>query len=188
MQTKIPDLVSKLRHTTGAHVLYLSDKQESYIRNAVIFILDGIRNGDYVLMIENPRLTPLIFQRLKGQVTEAELESVRFANNFEFYWKEGNFLPITIIEYFKKTLLAASLDGRFFRTWGHIEWGSQEGLEEEILTYDRKASQFISEQKIIAVCAYDAARVSESLQEQLRVRHSHLMEDDQIMSLTLLED
>lgn len=102
-------------------------------------------------MIENPRLTPHIFRRLKQLATEEELEFVKFANNFEFYWSEGNFLPISIIQHFKKTLNAATQEGKFFRTWGHIEWGSQEDFDNEILTYDKQANRFISEHKFIAV-------------------------------------
>lgn len=153
METKIPALTSIMRQNDGAHIFYLSKEIEAYINNALVFILDGIRNGDYIFMIENPRLTPQIYERLEPLVTEAELKSVRFANNFEFYWSEGNFLPTSIIRHFEKTLNAAKQEGKFFRTWGHIEWGSQEDLANEILTYDKAASQFISENKFIAVCA-----------------------------------
>lgn len=185
MDTKLPKLTSKLRQTEGSHILYLSEEKESYINNALVFILDGIRNGDHVFMIENPRLTPLIIRRLTQLVTEEELELVKFANNFEFYWSEGNFLPISIIQHFKKTLNAATQEGKFFRTWGHIEWGSQEDFDNEILAYDKQANRFISEHKFIAVCAYDVSRVSESLQEQLRARHSYLMIDNQIEEICI---
>lgn len=116
--------------------------------------------------------------------TEEELKSVRFANNYEFYWKEGNFLPITIIRYFKNTLTEALRECQFFCTWGHIEWGSPEGLEEEILTYDKQAHRFISEHKFLAVCAYDASSLSEVLQKQLLDRHSYLIKDNQLTRLT----
>lgn len=184
METKIPALTSSMRQTDGAHIFYLSEEKEAYINNILVFILDGIRNGDYIFIVENPRLTPLICQRLEQLVTEEELKSVRFANNFDFYWSEGNFLPVSIIEYFKKTLNAATSGGQFFRTWGHIEWGSGNDVEKEILTYDKSATQFISENKFIAVCAYDLPRVSEGLQAQLRARHNYLMEDNCINEIT----
>ncbi|MFD1032405.1 MEDS domain-containing protein [Metaplanococcus flavidus] len=180
LEIKIPEFTAKLRHNDGAHIFYLSEEKEAYIKNALVFILDGIRNEDYVLMIENPRLTPLICQQLEQLVTEEELKTVRFANNFEFYWRQGDFLPESIIQYFKNTLKAASLEGRSFRTWGHIEWGNQGDFEEKILTYDNNANKFVTENKFIAVCAYDSPRVSEQLQTQLRARHNYLMEDDRI--------
>lgn len=180
MEKKIPELTSTVRQTDGAHIFYLSEEKEAYIKNALVFILDGIRNGDYVLMIENPRLMPLIYQQLEQLVTEEELKSVKFANNFEFYWREGNFLPVSIIHYFENTLNAATSSGQSFRTWGHVEWGSGQDFEEEILTYDKSASQFITENKFIAVCAYDLPRVSERLKEQLSAQHSYLMEDNGI--------
>lgn len=185
MEKRFPELTSSMRQSDGAHIFYLSEEKEAYINNILVFILDGIQNGDYIFIVENPRLTPLIYQRLEKLVTEEELKTVRFANNFEFYWSEGNFLPVSIIQHFKKTLKAAANGGQFFRTWGHIEWGSGEDLEEEILNYDKSANQFISENKFIAVCAYDLSRVSERLQEQLRARHSYLMGDNEINEITV---
>lgn len=185
METKLPKLTSMLRQTDGAHIFYLSEEEECYINNALVFILDGIQNGDYVFMIENPRLTPHISRRLEKLATEEQLKSVKFANNFEFYWSEGNFLPVSIIQHFKKTLETAAKEGKFFRTWGHIEWGSEEDFHNEILTYDQQANQFISENKFIAVCAYNASRVSERLQQKLRARHSYLMIDDHIEEICI---
>lgn len=180
MEIKIPELTSTVLQKDGAHIFYLSEEKNAYINNALVFILDGIRKGDYILMIENPRITPLIYRQLEKLVTEEELKSVRFANNFEFYWREGNFLPESIIHHFKNILDDATLEGKSFRTWGHIEWGNQEDFEEEILSYDKNANTFISENKFIAICAYDSSRVSEKLQTQLRARHNYLMEDDRI--------
>ncbi|MFC3210121.1 MEDS domain-containing protein [Planomicrobium okeanokoites] len=180
MEKKIPELTSALREKDGVHIFYLSEEEEAYIKNILVFILDGIKNGDYIFIVENPRLTPAIYQRLEQLVTKDELKSVQFTNNFEFYWSEGNFLPVSIIEYFKAKLNEATSEEKFFRTWGHIEWGSGDDIEDEILLYDKSATQFISENKFIAVCAYDLTRVSAGLQEKLRTRHSYLMEDDRI--------
>ncbi len=185
MEQKIPALTSSIRQTEGAHIFYLTEEKEAYINNILVFILDGIQSGDYIFIVENPRLTPIISQRLKPLATEEELKSVRFANNFEFYWSEGNFLPVSIIQYFKNTLQTATSKGQLFRTWGHVEWGSGQDMEQEILVYDKSASQFITDNKFIAVCAYDSPRVSEELQMQLRERHSYLMEDDRISVITV---
>lgn len=184
MEKKIPELTSLMRQNDGAHIFYLSEEKEAYINNILVFILDGIKNGDYIFIVENPRLTPVIYQRLEQLVTDEQLKTVQFTNNFEFYWSEGNFLPVSIIQYFENKLKAATSNGQFFRTWGHIEWGSGKDIEDEILLYDKSASQFITENKFIAVCAYDSPRVSDWLQEQLLTRHKYLMQDDQINEIS----
>ena len=46
-----------------------------------------------------------------------------------------------------------------------------------------EVGRLISEHNLIAVCAYDAMRVNEDLQEQLGTYHNYLMKDDQITAL-----
>jgi len=76
-------------------------------------------------------------------------------------------MPSSIIEYFRETFETSLLEEGNFRTWGHIEWSTQDSLEEELLTYEMEVGRLISEHNLIAVCAYDAMRVNEDLREQL---------------------
>lgn len=184
MQKKIPAFITEMRQINGAHVFYLTKQKHLYIENVLIFILDGIQKKDQVLVVENKRLMPLILARLDSMVTKEELKGVHFFDSYDLYWHKGDFLPSTIVEYFKETAEPSLDEGKCYRTWGHIEWGTEAGLEEELLSYESKINQLISEHKLVAVCAYDATRVAEHLQEKLGRYHNVLMKDDSIISLT----
>lgn len=183
MQQKIPELALEIRKGAGAHVFYLTEQTGLYIENVLVFILDGIKNKDYVLIVESKRLTPIIKERLQNILTAEELAKVYFFDNFNLYWQKGNFMPSSIIEYFRETFETSLLEEGNFRTWGHIEWSTQDSLEEELLTYEMEVGRLISEHNLIAVCAYDAMRVNEDLREQLGTYHNYLMKDDQITAL-----
>lgn len=182
MEKKIWEVASEIQVTQGAHVFYLTEQMDAYINNVLCFILDGLRNGDQVLIVENKRLTPPIYQRLKEVVPENELLTVHFFDNFQFYWQKGDFLPSTIIDHFQENVDAVLSEGQSYRTWGHIEWGTQQDLEEELLSYEKKVAHLVKEHQLIAVCAYDASRVKKELQEQLGLHHNYLMTDDRIIS------
>ncbi|ANU25518.1 MEDS domain-containing protein [Planococcus versutus] len=130
MENKIPEVISKIQTTQGAHVFYLTEQTAAYINNAL---------------------------------------TVHFFDNFHLYWQKGDFLPSTIIDYFQETVDHLPSGGQCYRTWGHIEWGTQQGLEKELLSYEKKIKQLVSKHHLIAVCAYDAFRVEQHLQEKLGV-------------------
>lgn len=183
MEKRIPELTSRIRKSDNGHIFYLTEKTSSYIENILVFIVDGVKNQEHVLIVENKRLTPMIQNRLQNELTKEELMRVHFFDNFEFYWQKGNFLPNTITEHFKEKYDSLLPKDQQFRTWGHIEWSSQDSLEEELLAYEKKVDLLITENKLIAVCAYDAPRVKADLQEQLGAYHHYLMKDNQIITL-----
>lgn len=181
MDRKIPELTLEIRNNSGAHIFYLTKQTQLYLDNIVVFILDGLKNDDNVLIVENKRLTPLIQQRIHSILTDQELAKVHFFDSFTFYWQKGSFLPSEIVNHFSEEGVASSLAHQRFRTWGHIEWGSQEDMEEELILYEENVDQLITASNLIAVCAYDADRLENSLQNRLQKYHDYLMRDDQII-------
>lgn len=188
MKRKIPELTLEIRKNSGGHIFYVTQQIESYMENIVVFILDGLKNEDDVLIVENKRLTPLIKQRLESILTEKELARVHFFDSFTFYWKKGSFLPSAIVDHFREEGIAASLAGQRFRTWGHIEWSTQEDMEEEVIGYEEHVSQLIAASDLIAVCAYDADRIEGNLEKRLQKYHEYLMTDDQIVLCRKVEE
>lgn len=183
MERKIPELISKIRGNSGGHIFYLTEQTQLYIDNVVVFILDGLKTEDHVLIVENKRLTPLIWKRIQPLLTEEQLTKVHFFDNFTLYWQKGDFLPSTIVDYFQEKFSDSAFVHHGFRTWGHIEWNTQKGLEEELVSYEQKVDRLITEYNLIAVCAYDASRVASHLKSQLGLYHNYLMRDDHITSL-----
>ena len=162
----------------GMHIFYYSHVLESYIENAIEFIEQGIREGDQVLFVENTRIYPMIRRKLEERLTAEEMEKFHYENNFDFYWKNRNFHPQTILSHFAD--LSAELNQKegSLRTWGHIEWGDQQDIEHELETYETALEELVFESKGISVCAYDASRVSDELKEKLMILHNFHMTDE----------
>ncbi|MFK8794536.1 MEDS domain-containing protein [Planococcus plakortidis] len=188
MEHKIPALTLKIRNSSGGHIFYLTKETKHYIDNIVVFILDGLKSNEHVLIVENKRLTPLIQKRLQAVLTADELAKVYFFDSYKLYWHKGNFHPSTIVEYFQENFDVSVMCCQYFRTWGHIEWNTGEGLEEELLSYEEQVDDLITAQNLIAVCAYDAIRVEQHLQDKLALYHDYLMEDEEIVFLKELRD
>lgn len=185
MRETIADLAKQTGQTKGAHIFYNSSKLEAYIENAVSFIVDGIKQGEHVLFVENTRIYPMLLKELEACLSEKEMDGIHFVNNFDFYWLNGNFHPPTILAHFKKAADSFAMENLPFRTWGHIEWGSQQDIHDEIELYEKNVSDVIEEKNAISVCAYDASRVSDELKERLVRCHDYLMTDDSITCLTM---
>ncbi|MFC4714352.1 MEDS domain-containing protein [Planococcus dechangensis] len=188
MNQETIDFTETLCQMEGAHIFYLTEKTELYISNAVSYIIDGVQKGERVLFVENSRLYPKIEKKLKQLLTAEEMEFLLYINNFDFYWRKGNFHPEAILDYFEKVVGSFTADGRQCRTWGHIEWGSQEDIEEKILTYEKEIDLRVPHKQVISVCAYDALRVSDQLSERLMHCHGYFMKDNSIAALTFSKD
>ena len=188
MEHKIPALTLKIRNSSGGHIFYLTKETKHYIDNIVLFILDGLQNNEHVLVVENNRLTPLVRKRLQAVLTAEELAQVHFFDSYKLYWHKGNFHPSTIVDYFQENFDVSGMPCQHFRTWGHIEWNTRDGLEDELLSYEKQVDQLIMANKLTAVCAYDAIRVEQHLQDKLALYHDYLMEDEEIVFLKEIRD
>jgi len=178
------ELAKQIGQTKGAHVFYSYNQLESYIENAVSFIVQGLAQGERVLFVENRRISPMVFKELQNSLSEKEMEGIHFINNFDFYWRNGNFHPPTILAHFKKATDVFVENDLAFRTWGHIEWGHEQDILNEIELYEKNVGSEVEGRNAISVCAYNASHVSDDLRRRLIACHGYLMTDDSITSLT----
>lgn len=188
MNREMINFTENLRQAEGAHILYLTEQNDRYIANAVSYIVEGVRQGDRVLVVENPRIYPRIQEQLQKVLSDDKLDLIHYVNNFDFYWRNGNFHPAAILEYFEKIVGSFTADGRHCRTWGHIEWGSHEVIEERILTYESEINSSIPKAQVISVCAYDSFRVSNELRQRLMNCHGYIMNDNSITALAVYDE
>nr|WP_054635170.1 MEDS domain-containing protein [Thalassobacillus sp. C254] len=93
------------------HILYVFQDTEKYINNALAFIKTGIKMGDYILVIENERITVKLNERLKACLSPEDWKDVSFVSNFEFYY---------ISEDFHVPLLSLHLPGSCLLIWTKI--------------------------------------------------------------------
>lgn len=84
----------------SVHVLYSYEGMEQYIEDVVNFIQQGILAGDFIILIENDRIYPLIQRELIIRLNKDQLEFVHYVNNFDFYFSSGSYHPPAITEYF----------------------------------------------------------------------------------------
>lgn len=178
----IPEWTSRLKQETGGHILYFFQDEETYVQNAVSYIRSGIEQGDHVLFVENDRILLSIRKKLSS-LTEDQARKVHFMNNFDFYIREGNFHPDTLVSNFSESVDFHLNQNSTIRTWGHVEWGDEACIIEDTIEFEQKVHEKISANHLITVCAYHVNTMSDSLKVQLIQAHDYLMADDGTVSL-----
>lgn len=183
MKQKIDQFTKDLMQEAGGHILYYIHNQERYIENTVAYIVSGVEQGDRVFVIENERLSPAIVSKTKQLLSKEQFAKVHFINNFDFYSLHGEFNSMKITDYFSSIVNPYIEAQDSIRTWAHVEWGKVNDVIKTIGEYEMNANKTVSEMGIISVCAYDAERVPEELQETLMKNHDFFMTDDEILNL-----
>jgi hypothetical protein len=166
---------------SGQHILYTYRDSQCYIENAVSFILSGIQHGNDVLVIENDRLVQLIDEKVKFQLPKGQLSQIKYVNNFDFYFSNGNFHAPTIISSFADILEPSNKDRKTISTWAHVEWGSLQEISCKIMDFEKRANQTVQLMNTTSVCAYDVNRLSGSLKESLFRSHPYHLTDDGVI-------
>lgn len=183
LDTKSKQIVSELQHTSGGHIVYFSQNQESYIETAVSFILSGVKEGNHIILIENDRDYKLIYEKISGTLTPSELEKVLHVNNFDFYWSTGNFDTPNIVAMFFDILEPYLKNSIPVRTWAHVEWGQLQDASETISKFEEAAQESVTMMKLLSVCAYDDDKLTAKLKELLLKYHTHLLTDHDLTQL-----
>lgn len=183
MDKKIEQLTQNLQGMNGGHIFYYTNELNLYIQNSISYIISGIEQGDHILFLENDRIYPLIQNRLEKLLTKEQFTKIHFINNFDFYWQNNNFHPPTIVSYFSDILNSYEKDNISIRTWGHVEWGNQKEIMQDIEDYEKQVNHMLHGKNVISVCAYDAERVPDILKTKLLKTHDFLMTDNDILCL-----
>jgi hypothetical protein len=172
-----------LEDQKNVHVLYSYNDMENYLNQVLNYIQDGIVAGEYVILIENARLYPIIHQELSTRLTEDEMEFVHFVNSFDFYYSSGSYHPPAITEYFNKMVKPYVENKISFRSWAHVEWATMEDPLFLIEDFERIVDGAVNELSFTLICAYDGEKLPEYVKTFLLQTHPYLLlEDDFIVS------
>ncbi len=163
------------------HIFYSFQEKERYIENAITYITSGVEQGSCVLLIENDRYFSLLRTKLESLLTKEQLKRIHHVNNYDFYYSRGDFHLTSIISYFSKIIGSYRENNLSIRTWAHVEWGDTEEISCEIKKFEEEANKAVSSMKLLSVCAYDADRLTESLQRSLTCSHNFVMTDEGII-------
>lgn len=167
----------------NVHVLYSYNDMEKYLEQVLSFIQDGITAGDYVILIENDRVYPIIYKELSTRLTKDQMKFVHFVNSFNFYRSSGSYHPPAIEEYFKKTVQPYVENKLSFRSWAHVEWASMKEPLHLIEDFEKIVDRAVNLLSFPLICAYEGKRMPEHLKTILMETHPYvLMEDEFIVS------
>lgn len=86
MKSKMKQLLEEQKST---HMLYAYYEMDKYLKQVVNFILDGIEEGEYTILVENDRLYPIIQQELSTRLTIDQMKYVHFVNSLSFYYSRA---------------------------------------------------------------------------------------------------
>jgi hypothetical protein len=164
----------------NVHVLYSYNEMENYIKQVLSYIQDGIMAGDYVILVENDRIYPLIHKELSTRLTKDQMKLLHFVNNFDFYCSSGSYHPPAIEEYFNKTVQPYVENKISFRSWAHVEWATLEEPLHIIEEFERTVDKAVNLLSFPLICAYKGERMPEYLKTILLETHPYVLEDDDI--------
>lgn len=179
-QSKMNQLFKEQRNV---HVLYSYNEMASYLKQVLSYIEEGVAAGDYVILIENDQIYPIIYKELSTRLTEDQMKFVHFVNSFDFYWSSGSYHPPAIKEYFIKTVQPYVESNLPFRSWAHVEWASMKEPLFLIEDFERIVDQAVNQLSFPLICAYEGNRLPDYLEKILMETHPYvLLEDDFIVS------
>lgn len=164
----------------NVHVLYSYNEMENYIKQVLSYIQDGIMAGDYVILVENDRIYPIIHKELSTRLTKEQMKLLHFVNNFDFYCSSGSYHPPAIEEYFNKTVQPYVENKISFRSWAHVEWATLEEPLHIIEEFERTVDKAVNLLSFPLICAYKGERMPEYLKTILLETHPYVLEDDDI--------
>jgi len=165
------------------HVLYKYNGVENYIQQVLGYIQDGIAAGDYVILIENAHLYPIIQKELDTHLTKEQMAFIHYVNSLDFYWSSGSYHPPSIVDYFSKTIQPYIDKKMSFRAWAHVEWATMEEPLHLIKDLEETVDEAVNLLSFPLICAYDTNKMPEFLKNNLMETHPYiLLEDDLIVS------
>ncbi len=165
----------------NVHVLYSYNEMENYIKQVLSYIQDGIMAGDYVILVENDRIYPIIHKELSTRLTKDQMEFLHFVNNFDFYCSSGSYHPPAIEEYFNKTVQPYVENKISFRSWAHVEWATLEEPLHIIEEFERTVDKAVNLLSFPLICAYKGERMPDNLKTILLETHPYVLKDGDII-------
>ncbi|WP_081773016.1 MEDS domain-containing protein [Bacillus sp. EB01] len=169
-------ITNHLKNLTEGHILYIFEDIEDYIRHIEDFVMCGLEQNQYSIIIENDRINLLLKKSLAAILSKSQLNKVIIINNFDFYYAKGDFQCNSIFDHLPK-LIEGYSDEVVVRTWAHVEWGDERDVHKKLSISEKEADVIVSDKKLLSVCAYDANRVNNELKENLINRHNFLLKD-----------
>jgi PAS domain S-box-containing protein len=182
MNEQIAQLSQILDVTNHGHILYIYDKLDRYVRNAVAFIKTGITFGGHVFIIDNKDKYDRIYQELQKTLTRGEWSCIHYIDIDDFYGLNGEFHSETTFHHFEKIIKPFQEKQIPIRIWSNVEWNEQ---DDKLIDFENKVDECVYSNKVVSVCAYNGKQISASLENHLCRNHDYFMTDYQLVKSIL---
>lgn len=169
--------INHLKDLTEGHILYFFENEEDYINHVKDFVISGLEQNQYSIIIENDRINLMLKKKLEPILKHSQSNQVFIINNFDFYYAKGDFQCNSIFDYLPHLIDGYSPEGFAVRSWAHVEWGDEREMDKKLSISEKEADGIVRENNLLSVCAYDSYRVSEQLKGNLLNRHNYLLSD-----------
>lgn len=165
------------------HVLYSYEEKKAYMEQVLAYAKAGVEAGDYVILIENSQLTPMIQAELKNQLTKQQMDFIHFVNSFEFYCSSGSYHPPSIQAYFEKMVEPYLTRELTFRAWAHVEWATVDDPYHIVRDFEKVIDVAVNDLEFPLICAYENKLMPENIKSMLLETHPYvLVEGDVVVS------
>lgn len=161
----------------GGHIVYIYNDIEAYIDNAIAFIRTGLEQQHQIVFIEQSTMLERMQYNLFDRLTEAQLEQIHLVDAELLYGSQQAFDGTKVLRHFND-VVQPLVDKRVpLRSWGHVLWSNQEGIEEVLERFEEEVDEALNPLGIVTVCAYHGKQISAALMASLMHRHEYLMTD-----------
>ncbi|WP_172252550.1 ATP-binding protein [Saccharibacillus deserti] len=185
MSERIMELNRMVRVSAGGHILYLYDDAEAYADNASAYLITGAQGGDLAILIDRPDRIEQIRSRVFRALGKEERERVVFVDAEYFYGVHGSFHHKKVVKHSEELLGSYTDRIPSIRTWAHVVWKNEEGVECELEHFEELADRTVHDHRMISVCAYGSGSISAALQIKMLRRHDYVMTDRELTGTDL---
>ncbi|MRG87586.1 MEDS domain-containing protein [Salinibacillus xinjiangensis] len=174
-------LTNNLMIHNSAHILYFYEDNQYYLQNLISYINEGIKRNHHIIVIEE---LPF-WKEVQKRVHKDKHKYIHFVDNQQYYQCYGDFNIHHIIQSFSDLLEPLLNEKLEVRTWAHVDWKKQDNIIEKLDEFECLADCSVKNMGLMSVCAYDATKVSASIQTRLMRSHEYLMTDQELVQSSL---
>lgn len=183
-ESNLQEFINQAGRDKGAHFLYIFSEQEQYIKNAVEYISEGIKQNHNIILVENDNFLADVTSRLyKKGYTATDLQKITTVDNEGLYNSEQDFHAEESFHNLQRLLVPFIANGAVTRIWGQVK--VHESFVSELKEYECDCDDMTASQKVISVCSYNGLETPSFVQNELLKAHKYWMMDDMVMESPL---
>ncbi len=181
-QTLMDQLQNHVKH--GDHLCVICEDPEERLQAATQYILDGLRQNDFVMYAADSDSVTSLRQALVERGVDVDAETERGAlsllDTYDAYLADGLFDPKSVYQEFEQAIdsaLEAGFSGCRFA--GEPVWAiDREDLQPGLIEFESRLNRLFSSRKAAGLCVYDRkAWPAEVVREVLRTHPIAVVDD-----------